>query len=58
MLDLVSSLNVVQLRDHVMRWDVTGEIRYVRLCHVSGVMTQLATNRSSIVISGDCLNER
>lgn len=44
MLDLVSSLNVATHK-HVVRWDVTGDLRCVRLCHVTGVRAQLASKR-------------
>ena len=44
MLDLVSSLNVATHK-RVVRWDVTGDLRCVRLCHVNSVWAQLAAKR-------------
>lgn len=44
MLELVSSLNVATHK-HVVRWDVTGDLLCVRLCHVNSVRAQLAARR-------------
>jgi len=60
MLYLVSSLNVVT-RNHVVRWDVMGELRFVQLCHVSGVQTfllHIASQGYRYVLRGHGLNEQ